>query len=185
LVLKISFAPVSKFILSDFLFSFNSTTVALLRSLNLRYFLFRLRSLDISDILVLLLGVLINFSGALVTCFAHLLPHDLAEGTIASTVSENTFRFFLCLFLSFQLKPFETWLAECSCGLGLPLNAVKCVEHFSFAKELSAARGEYIYHIIHFDSLIKDTCHKVNAVWSPLNANTAVALCLTNLSQRV
>jgi len=182
LILKISFAPVSKFVWSAFIFSFNSINIALLCSLNLRYLLFCLGSLDITNIFILLFGILINFSGALVTCFTHLLPHNLAEGTVASAVSENTFRFFLGLLFSFLLKSFETWLAECSYNLGLPLNAMKCVKYFSFAKKLSATRGKYIYHIIHFDSLIKDACHKVDAVGSPFNANTTVALCFTNLS---
>lgn len=185
LVLKVALAPISKFVWVAFILSLNSITITLLSSLNLSYLLFRLSSLDTTDVLVLLLCVLINFTGALVTCFAHLLPHDLTEGTVASTVSENAFRFFLCLLLSFLIKPLETWLAKCSYGVGLPLNTVKCVEHFAFAKKLLAARGEYIYHIIHFDSLIEDACHKVDAVGSPLNANAAVALCFPDLCQRV
>lgn len=114
LILKVTFTPISKFVGAAFVLSLSAIAVTLLRGLNLRYFLLSLRSLDTTDVLVLLLCILVNFPGTLVTCFAHLLPHDLTEGTVAPTISEHALRFFLCLLLSFLIKPLKTWLSKSS-----------------------------------------------------------------------
>jgi len=89
---KVTLAPVN-----SFFFSLLDGCLALV-GVDLLGFLFCLRGLAVSDLLVLTFRRLIELAGTLVTCLAHLLAHKLTESAVSTTVLES-FLWLVCLFL--------------------------------------------------------------------------------------
>jgi hypothetical protein len=125
LVFKVALAPVTE---TDIRVVFSNPvctiSVILLLGLDLSELLLSLCSLDTSHFFVFLLGILVNLSRSLVTSLSHFLPHDLAEGAVASAICEESLWLFSSNCLCFLLKTVNIWLLESSSWLGLPLYSV-------------------------------------------------------------
>ena len=154
----------------------------LLLSLNLLSFFLSLACLSFTDLFILIFLISIKFAGTLVACLAHFLSHDLAEGTISSTISKYSLWFLPSLLIRHYLNVFDVRSGKCTNRNWLPLNKLKLFENFSFPEKSWATCCEHIYHVVNFDTFIKDTGHHMGPISCPFYAYSAIWFCFANLN---
>jgi len=174
---EVAFAPVSPLRVISFRLFYR---FALLCS-DLLSFLFSLISLVSSNFLILLLRVVVQLTGTLITGLTHFLPHNLAESTIVASVSKSAFRCLQSLLFSLSSESVNWGFFELVLCGGLPLNRVKHIKHLTFTEQAFATWREQVNRVIDFYSFVKHARHQVNTIWCPFNIDCTIRFRLADV----